>query len=732
MTDWLEGPAFGTADLSNCERELIHLPGSVQPHGVLVVLEPEALTVVQATENLERVVGRPVTDILGSPAAAVFGAAFEASVRRHLPADRESLPDPFLVHPETGPGGSYTGLVHSADSQGVMVELEAFDPDAADAAATAPGQLADVLDRLSSAGTFDRLADTAAGALKRLTGYDRVMVYRFDPDGHGEVVAEAREPELEPFLGLHYPASDIPMRARQLYLRNRVRVLVDVDYDPSPLVPRLSPLTGDELDMSLVAVRSMSPIHLQYLRNMGVTGTLVASLVRDGELWGLIACHHYSAKEVPYAIRAAVEVACEVISTCLTVLETRAMAAAEMNVRRLEARVVAQTSEGRGWRSALFEAPELLLKPMDAAGVSVAFEGEIRSAGEVPSTGDVRRVVRWVAEQDAPLVHCRSLGRHVPSLGDLAGACGVLAVALSQADDEYLLWFRREQRQDVRWAGDPRKPVQVGDDPRDLSPRRSFAVWTEEVEGTSKHWTPVQLQTARLLGGSLRDLIVQVRSLSYLVSQRQTAHYRATLQRSEEAVLLADPEGRVLFVNEAFSHLFRRPHPHLDTLDDVPRLFADRGRIYQILDHLRSTGCTWRGQALLEVAPDETTPVAVGMEAVRGQGREHLGFVLILRDLTETMEVESRRARLGQSIRDARPDPVEDDGTSPDELRRALRRVLDNAASAVEIPWEGAIGPLEDMEDSTRRALDLTRRLGELRRDRESAPPDRDPRKGTG
>jgi two-component system, chemotaxis family, sensor kinase Cph1 len=134
--------------------------------------------------------------------------------------------------------------------------------------------------------------------VRDLTGYDRVMVYKFDPDGHGKVIAEARDPRLESLLGHHYPATDIPQRARELYLRNRVRMLVDVNYRPAPLVPRCRPDTERELDMSMCQLRSMSPLHLQYLRNMGVTGTLVVSLVREGRLWGLIACHHYSPRHL--------------------------------------------------------------------------------------------------------------------------------------------------------------------------------------------------------------------------------------------------------------------------------------------------------------------------------------------------------------------------------------------------------------------------------------------------
>jgi chemotaxis family two-component system sensor kinase Cph1 len=202
------------------------------------------------------------------------------------------------------------------------------------------------------------------------------MVYRFDPDGHGKIIAEARDPRLESLLGHHYPATDIPQRARELYLRNRVRVLVDVHYEPAPLVPRCCP-AATKLDMSMCHLRSMSPLHLQYLRNMGVTATLVVSLVREGKLWGLIACHHYSPRNLRLRGARGRRTAGRSGSTRIAAIENYAHAQVAIQVRRLEQRLIEATSTEGDWRLALFRNPRTLLQPLEATGAALFHDGEI-------------------------------------------------------------------------------------------------------------------------------------------------------------------------------------------------------------------------------------------------------------------------------------------------------------------------------------------------------------------
>ncbi len=353
-----------------------------------------------------------------------------------------------------------------------------------------------------TAPSLDALASEAVAIYRELAGYDRVMFYRFDPDGHGEVMAEAKEAHLEPYLGLHYPESDIPQRARELYLRNRVRVLVDVNYEPVPLVPRLFPPTGEELDMSMSWLRSMSPLHLQYLRNMGVTATLVVSLVREGKLWGLIACHHYTPKRLAYAMRAACDLVAEMLSTRIAVLENFSQVRTTALVRRLGGRLSkrprrAASGSVHCWTTrascCAWSAPaaRCWCTTVSAHCRRRPVHGRDPLAGATGSRPKPpRRRISPVVAREAPELASRQHGQR------RAGGRAV------EPDREYLMWLRGEQVREVRWAGNPNKPVLPGNDPRDLSPapliRGVDARWFAAPRGLGRQasWAP-RAQLAR-------------------------------------------------------------------------------------------------------------------------------------------------------------------------------------------------------------------------------------------
>ena len=423
-------PPFGTADLTNCERELIHLAGSTQPHGLLLVVRAHDLQIAQATSNVGALLGVPVQQLLERP-LSVLGGDVEARLRELLASGEPIEPLPLNCRSTCGPRArELEGMVHRIEGGALVLELEPVD--GLDASAAGPemvgadsvvlmGQLAVGVQRFNDASTVGLLADAVVKTVRDMTGYDRVMVYKFDPDGHGKIIAEARHPRLDSLLGHHYPSSDIPQRARELYLRTRVRVLVDAAYVPAPLVPARLPLTGGELDMSLCYLRSMSPMHTQYLRNMGVTATLVVSLVREGRLWGLIAAHHYAPRNLRHAVRAAAELLGSVASTRIAAIENYAHAQVAILVRQLEQRLIDATSTEGDWRLALFRNPRTLLQPLDATGAALFHDGEVLTTGEVPSTPELRALLQWVDGSPRPrrqrAVCVLGAGAHQPGLG---------------------------------------------------------------------------------------------------------------------------------------------------------------------------------------------------------------------------------------------------------------------------------------------------------------------------
>ena len=738
----LTHPSFGQADLTNCERELIHLAGSVQPHGVLLVLREPDLVVVQASSSALSLLGIAAERLLERPLAALGGDV--DAVVRDLVATLDLVePAPLrcrVAHAPVPPGrdawaGALEGFVHRHPDGGLIVELEPLIPPPGPSAAVAAvdvdeafllDSLSSAVQRFSNASSIGTLADAVVKCVRDLTGYDRVMVYKFDPDGHGKIIAEARDPRLDSLLGHHYPASDIPQRARTLYIRNRVRVLVDAGYVPAPLVPALLPLTGQELDMSQCSLRSMSPLHTQYLRNMGVTATLVVSLVREGKLWGLIAAHHYSPRNLRHAVRMAAALLGEVVSTRIAAIENYAHAQVALLVRRLEQRLVEVTATEGDWRLALFRNPRTLLQPLEATGAALFHDDEIQTTGEVPSTPELRALLQWVdAQRPAPLFSCSSIERAQPALASLTPvASGVVAIKLSLTRPDYLMWFRKEQLLSVTWAGDPTKPV-VGNDPLELSPRRSFAAWSEIVRGTALPWTGAELALAQAIGSALIDIILQVHAVRLLVAEHQLTQTRATVRSSTEPVMVADATGRVLLSNEAFTQLVGAAAGEVTALADLPALFTQPAFVRQTLQALAADQQPWRGELALARPGGAVLPVSLRAETVPGRDGAVLGFILTLLDRSDAKRAEAARQQLERSLSLA-----SDGAGSPADTARPPREadadadavigaILANASLAAMDIADGPSGPtvaplLEELESSTRRAALLYAQLRKL------------------
>lgn len=701
------GPAFGQADLSNCEREQIHLAGSIQPHGALLVLREPDLIVVQASRN-----AAPMLEldgpVLGKPLGEL-GGDLAGRIRPLLDRTLHQIPAVFRCHIGSG-RREFDGLLHRLPEGGLVVELERSGS-AIDLAA----QVEKALHTILGAPSLATLCDEAAKLFKELTGYDRVMIYRFDEEGHGEVFSEQRNPGLEAFLGNRYPASDIPQIARRLYERNRIRVLVDINYDPVPLEPRLSPLSGRELDMSLCYLRSISPIHVQYLKNMGVAGTLVASLVVGGRLWGLVSCHHYVARTVQYEVRVACELLAESVATRITALESFVQAQAELSVRRIEQRMAEAIAREGDWRTALFDASQPLLQPLRATGAALLLDGQALTAGDVPSTQELREIGNWLdGRPRGTVIATASLGEDEPRFADIrAAASGLLATALSTAPGEYLMWFRPERVRTVTWGGDPRKAIVVGDDPADLSPRRSFAQWHQLVEGTADPWTAADLTAARLLGESVADVVLQFRSVRMLIARDQLEQVSGQVRRSEQAVLLADANGRVLMSNRAFDELltpgFRPPL----TLDELPALFLDGAGVRRRLEEMQERQRPWRGEVQLMQAGGMNRPLQVRADPVVTAPRRLLGFVLLFTDLSERQNAEAARRRFQEGILEQhRISSVRLDSAGDLVYRKLLSSVIGNAQlAALEITDGVDLARMPDMLEGVRISVGRTNEL---------------------
>ncbi len=641
-----ENPAFGQADLTNCEREPIHLAGSIQPHGALLVAREPDLVVVQASANAAAFLGLPASP-LGRSLAGLGGDLYQR-LAPHLSDDLHAIP--AAIRCAAGPhAADFDVLAHRPPEGGLIVEFEPVG-----APVDLSRHVENALHVVLGAHALRTLCDETARIFRELTGFDRVMVYRFDDTGHGEVYSEQRRPTLEAFLGNRYPATDIPQIARRLYVRNRVRVLSDVEFTPVPLEPARLP-DGGELDMSLCILRSSSPIHVQYLKNMGVRATLVVSLVIGERLWGLVACHHYEPRFVHFEERAVCEVLSEAIATRIAALESFSRGQAELAVRRLEQRMIEAIAREGDWRGALFDRSQALLQPLGATGAALLSDGQILTTGEVPGSTDLRAIGTWLdgeRRKGATVVSTASLGLDVPAFEALtAVASGLVAVPVSETRGEYLMWFRPERIQTVTWGGDPFKAVVIGSDPTQLSPRRSFAQWHQLVEGTSDPWTSADLTAARLIGDTLADVILQSRSVRMLIAHDQLEQVRRQVGGSGQPVIVADARGAILLANDAFAHLLPKAAKRPKHLDDLGTLFVTQAEASDRLRDLIHAHRTWRGEVQLGASAD-ARPMLVRADPIFSAPGHVLGFLLLFTDLAERKRAEAARRTFYEGILD--------------------------------------------------------------------------------
>lgn len=482
-------PAYPPADLTNCDREPIHIPGAIQPHGVLLALD-ESFDVVMASVNCDRFLGRAVEDLLGSNARSVIGAAAAATVSEALATD--DFGAPLRVDLPVGAGelaGNAVDLiVHRSGSRTVVEMVAVSSPQPSQAVSYRSARSA--MTRLTGTSTTAELCQQLAAEIRQLTGFDRVMVYRFDEEWNGEVIAEEKRDDLNSFLGLHYPASDIPAQARRLYTVNWTRQISDILYTPVPIHPVLDPATGAPLDLSHSVLRSVSPIHIEYLSNMGVGASMSVSMVKDDLLWGLVACHHYSGPlQVSYDAQSAAEFLGQTASQLIDDRERRDNHADELHAGVVLARITAAlAADPRPVYDAVLADPRLL-DLVDATGVALYVDGRLLTHGKAPEAEMLHRIAARLGSEDGQAVSSYYLAGLDPDFAAVADiAAG--AVHIGNGPERWMMWLRPEIVKTVEWGGDPtNKALAAAEDPAvRLSPRKSFEKWAQVVHGRSARW----------------------------------------------------------------------------------------------------------------------------------------------------------------------------------------------------------------------------------------------------
>jgi len=399
--------------------------------------------------------------------------------------------------PGAHPGLLFDGVVHSHNGF-QFLELEPAAPRADPAFLDFYKSVSTATDQLHNAPHVRALADEAAAFIRRVTGFDRVMVYRFAPEGQGEVIAEDRDPSIESFYGLWYPASDIPEQARALYLISPIRGIPQVPYQPVPLLPAINPVSHAPTDLSFAALRSVSPVHCEYLVNMGVTASMSVSIVCRGKLWGLIACHHASPRFVPYEMRKACTFFGQVLSGEIVRRETEQEFAYRSSSTTILARLLESMASANSPLTGLAQVSPGLLDLIPCSGAAIVTGDIVRPLGVVPSFDKILDLAHNLRQfQTSSLFSTHSLRTHIPSAESLhATASGLISLEIARDPATFILFFRPEVAQTIQWAGDPNKPATQSEELMRLSPRKSFELFKDEVLGSSEPWTEAEISVA--------------------------------------------------------------------------------------------------------------------------------------------------------------------------------------------------------------------------------------------
>jgi len=504
--------ALPEVDLTNCDKEPIHKSGHIQPHGVLLVIQEPQLEILGISQNALDLLGVEPESAIGQDVSLLFDEVLLEKLKYCLLNENLKTVNPIKWSLEkAGKSLDFDCILHRWEGV-LIIELELATTTENLSVFSFYHSVRSTVAKIQSANNLKNLCQMTVEEIRKITGFDRVMVYQFDPEGNGAVIAEDKVKNLSPFLGLNYPSSDVPKQARKLYELNWLRLIPDINYKPVPLLPGNNPVTNEPIDLSFSVLRSVSPMHREYLVNMGVVASMSISLIKDQKLWGLIACHHYTPKYLNCELRAACEFIGQVMSLELQSKEGNEDSDYKLNLKSIQTQILEDISTSENLSEVLVKCQHNLLEAVNASGAAIVFGEECYQVGKTPQRSALKGLTEWVQNHmNKEIFHTDSLTKCYPKADQFkALASGCLAIEISPIQKIYFLWFRPEVMKTVNWAGDPNKPVEIDENGSEkLSPRKSFDLWKETVRCKSLPWKKCEIDAALELRKAIINIVLR-------------------------------------------------------------------------------------------------------------------------------------------------------------------------------------------------------------------------------
>ncbi|MEG3844265.1 PAS domain S-box protein [Microcoleus sp. herbarium14] len=490
-----------TAALNNSDSEPIYAPASIQPHGILLVLESPVLKILQVSNNTFEDIGIYPEQLLGKFLHEFVETEEIEALEKALLENSHQRNGISLSFKIQNRKSFFQGTLHHSSSA-LIIELEQVVIPKARNCLNFYNLVQEPIDKIHETPNLQMLCQTAVEEVRRMIGFDRAIVYQFDATGAGKVIAEDKVESLAPLLGLHYPATDIPTQARNLFNMNLIRFIPDVHSGPVELIPHCNPLTGRPLDLAFSLLRTVSPCHVQYLKNMNVGASMTLTLIKDRKLWGLIACHHQTPKYVNYEIRTGCELIAKFVNLELSYKQDSEDWEYAIYLKEICQRFIAEISQSHCFVEGLLKSRDELLALVGATGGVVCANENLTTIGKTPDLAEIKNLIAWIKTQiNNEVFHTDCLSKlYPPSHKFKEVASGLLVLAMSEMQNYYILWFRPEAIQTVNWAGQPEWSIELKPDgSRPISPRTSFELWQETVRSKSLPWQPCEIEIAREL-----------------------------------------------------------------------------------------------------------------------------------------------------------------------------------------------------------------------------------------